>query len=118
MADYITCAIKDLSPEALASALLTKNSSGEFAVRVMFVDACSDDAIDCSNNSFSKEHNHKMSIGISECGKPALRLALPRGSFLNDIESFADDAAAAAGSVPVGAIYYNTTNSRLHVRMS
>lgn len=118
MADFITCAIKDLSPDALAAALLTKNSSGEFAVRVMFVDACDNDAIDCNNNSLSKETTHKLSIGISECGKPALRLALPRGSFLNDIESYADDAAAAAGSVPVGAIYWNTTTSRLHVRMS
>lgn len=32
--------------------------------------------------------------------------------------SFADDAAAATGSVPVGGVYYNTSTSNLHTRMS
>lgn len=32
--------------------------------------------------------------------------------------SFADDAAAATGSVPVGGVYYNTTTQKLHTRMS
>lgn len=32
--------------------------------------------------------------------------------------NFADDAAAATGSVPVGGVYFNTTNSKLHTRMS
>lgn len=32
--------------------------------------------------------------------------------------SFADDAAAATGSVPVGGVYYNTTTNKLHTRMS
>lgn len=31
---------------------------------------------------------------------------------------YADDGAAAGGGVEVGQLYYNTTNSKLHVRMS
>lgn len=32
--------------------------------------------------------------------------------------SFTNDAAAATGSVPIGGVYFNTTNSKLHTRMS
>lgn len=118
MADYISCSIKDMTPDQLAAALLTQNDDGELGIRVVFIDACENEGIDCTNKQLTKEQAHKATIGLADCGKPALRIALPKGSFLNNVESYVDDAAAASGSVPVGAIYYNTTTSRLHVRMS
>lgn len=32
--------------------------------------------------------------------------------------NFVDDSAAATGGVPVGGCYFNTTNNKLHTRMS
>lgn len=108
MSNFISCAVKDMTPEQLASALLTKNAAGEMAIRVMFIDGCSSDAIDCNNSNLTAEQKDKLTIGISECGKPALRLALPKGTFLNNILTFANDTAAAVGGIPVGGIYFKT----------
>ena len=77
----------------------------------------SSDAIDCANSSTSKEAAYQAQIGLSAAGKPALRLALPKGSFLNNVPTYADDAAAATGGIPVGGIYYKT-GVGLHTRMS
>lgn len=113
MADYITCSIKDMTPDQLSAALLTKNTQGEMAIRVVFVDGCALDAIDCSNNILTKEQTSALSIGISSCGKPALRLALPKGTFLNNIPSYANDTVAGNAGLEVGDIYFNTTTNKL-----
>lgn len=115
--NYISCVLKDLTPEALASAMLTKNTDGEIAIRVVFIDADATDGVECGI-PLNKESAHKATIGLSEGSKPALRLALPKGSFLNNIATYADDAAAAVGGLAVGDIYFNSTTSKLHSRMS
>lgn len=119
MSDFISCNLKDMTPEQVAKALITKNAAGEFGLRVVFIDADSSDAIDCNNASMTQDAAHNATIGLSASGKPALRLALPKGTFLNDVKTYADDAAAAAASpaIPVGGIYYKT-GVGLHTRMS
>lgn len=74
MAEFITCANKDLTPEQLIAALMTKNANGEWAFRTMEVSGCAENAIDCSNSSLPVNVLLAKAIGISECGKPALRL--------------------------------------------
>lgn len=118
MADLINCTIKGMTTEQIASALLTKNAAGEFGIRVVFIDADANDAIDCVNNRLPEEAQHQASIGLSAGGKAALRLALPKGTFLNNVPSYANDAAAAAGGLAVGDHYFNTTTSRQHTRMA
>lgn len=115
--NYISCSIKDLTPDALSAAMLTKNSDGEIAIRVVFIDADTIDGVECGV-PLNKESAHKATIGLSEGGKPALRLALPKGTYLNNIATYANDAAAAAGGLAVGDIYFNSTTSKLHARMS
>ncbi|MBA2648067.1 MAG: hypothetical protein H0U75_00450 [Legionella sp.] len=118
MSDFITCDNNQLTAEQIIAALLTKDANGENAIRVMFVDACATDAIDCENNQLTIEQGIKGTLGISDCGKVALRLALPKGSFLNDIDSYVDDVAAAAGGLWIGDLYFNTTTGKAHARMA
>lgn len=117
MGSFIDCTNNNLTPEQIVAAMLTKNAEGEYGLRVVFIDACATDAVDCSNNSMTPEQGFKASIGL-QCGKPALRIALPKGTFLNDISTYANDAAAAVGGLAVGDIYFNSTTSKLHARMS
>ena len=78
MSDFINCDNNQLTDEQLLAALVTKDSSGNWALRTMFVDACSEDAIDCSNNFLTKGQILRKLVGIDPtCGKPAIRLASP-----------------------------------------
>ena len=78
MANHISCVNKDLTPEQLIKALVTKDANGDFAIRTMYVTACAYDAIDCSNSQIPMFDVLKQCIGIHPtCGKPALRLVNP-----------------------------------------
>ena len=78
MPEFITCNNNTLTIEELLSALVTKTSEGDWALRTMEVTACAEDAIDC--NALPEERTPfgilKKVIGINECGKPAIRLAI------------------------------------------
>jgi len=115
--DYIDCNNNIITDAQLLAALITKDADDKLALRTMFVDACSDDAIDCTNNSLTVDQLKRKVIGINSCGKPAIRLASPRLAEVENIVTYADDAAAASGGVPVGGLYYKT-GVGIHVRMS
>lgn len=76
MADFITCDINTLTPEQILSALVTKTIAGDWAIRTMYVEACELDAINCDNSSLPTFEILKKVIGINDCGKPAIRLAI------------------------------------------
>jgi hypothetical protein len=77
MSDFITCTNKDITPEQLVNALLTKTATGDWALRTMQVEACATDAIDCDNkHPLTLFDVLKRVVGINECGKPAIRLAI------------------------------------------
>lgn len=77
MPDFIGCDNNNITVEQLIAALVTKTADGEWAIRTMQVEACENDAIDCSNGVLPPFEVLKKCIGINDCGKPALRLALP-----------------------------------------
>ena len=76
MSDYIDCNNNDLTPEQLLAALATKTTEGDWALRTMEVTACADDAIDCDTTGLTSFEIIKRMVGINECGKPAIRLAI------------------------------------------
>lgn len=76
MSDFIDCNNKAISPEELLGALLTKTSAGDWALRTMEVTACATDAVDCSTPPKDFFDIMKAVVGINECGKPAIRLAI------------------------------------------
>lgn len=117
MADFISCDNANLTIEQLAGALLTKTSTGDIAVRVMLVEACADDAIDCSNNAVPLDQLLKASIGIGECSKPALRLGLKKTALLTalGIPTYANNAAAVTGGMLTNQAFYNSTTSKITV---
>lgn len=119
MPDYVSCNINQLTDEQLIAALLTKDEEGNFAIRTTFVDACEEDAIDCATNMLPIGTQLRKCIGVDPvCGKPALRLANTKAAQLNALEDYANDAAAALGGVPVGGLYYDTTNDTIVARMA
>lgn len=76
--EFIDCKTANITPEQLIKALVTKDANGEFAIRTMYVTACANDAIDCSNSQLPAFDVLKQCIGIHPvCGKPALRLVAP-----------------------------------------
>lgn len=114
MSDFINCDNNGLTDEQIMAALITKDDDGNFAFRTMFVDACSEDAIDCSNNSLPISQLSRKTIGLDpDCGKPAIRLANKKAAYLNGIQEFADDTAAGVGGLSAGDIYWNTTSEGL-----
>ncbi len=118
MADFITCTNNNLTDEQLFAALMTKDASGNWAFRVTFVDACTTDAIDCTNNMLTMAQISRKVIGVDPvCGKPAIRLASPRLAAIQNVVTYANDASAASGGVPVGGLYYKT-GVGIHVRMT
>lgn len=119
MSDYISCDNNSLTDEQLLAAVLTKTEGGEIAIRTMFVDACSEDAIDCNNNAeVTLEKISRQVIGIDpNCGKPAVRLANSRMAAIQNLTEYTNDSAASSGGVPVGGLYYKT-GVGIHVRMS
>jgi hypothetical protein len=120
MSDFITCDNNQLTKEQILAMLTTKDSDGNWALRVTFVDACSENAIDCSNNMLTIDQITKKVIGIDPvCGKPAIRLANTRAAEIQNLPEYANDAAAASASpsIPVGGLYYKT-GVGIHTRMS
>ena len=77
MPDFISCDNNNMTAEQLIAALITKTADGEWAIRTMQVEACELDAIDCNAKALPPFEALKKCIGINDCGKPALRLALP-----------------------------------------
>ena len=116
MSNFTSCSNNELTVEQLIQALITKNSAGELAIRTVFVDGSSLDGVSCDNNQLTVEQLFKSIVGLQGT-KAAIRLALPKGDFLNGIETYANDSAAATGGIPVGGIYYKT-GVGLHTRMS
>lgn len=109
MADLINCVTKDLTMEQLISMLVTKTTGGEFALRTMVVEACALDAIDCVNHgAYTPEIIFQKLIGVSACGKPALRLGATPEAMANalGIPSYAD-LTAANTALAAGEIYYD-----------
>ena len=118
MADFIACDNNQLTDEQLLAALMTKDASGNWAFRVTFVDACALDAIDCSNNMVTTAQISRKVIGTDPvCGKPAIRLANTNMAAIQNVVTYANDAAAASGGIPVGGLYYKT-GVGIHVRMT
>lgn len=76
MPDFISCTNKDLTAEQLLAALLTKTAAGDWALRTMEVTACAEDAITCDTKNLTPFEMLTRVVGINECGKPAIRLAI------------------------------------------
>lgn len=76
MPNFITCDNADITPAELLSALATKTAAGDWALRTMEVTACAEDAIDCNTTNLTPFEILKNMVGINECGKPAIRLAI------------------------------------------
>lgn len=116
MSNYLDCANKILTPEQLISALLTKNSAGEGAIRVMLTNACTENAIDCSNGALPLQTNLAKAIGVSSCGKPALRLGITPTVLAAHFGAVAyADLTAANTALALGVIFYNTALAKLDI---
>lgn len=110
MADYIDCTKKDLTPEQLMAALLTKDADGNVAIRTMLVDACAEDAIDCSKAALPLKANLSKAIGVNDCGKPALRLGITVEALTTHLGlAFVDNGTAKTALGSAGFTYYDTT---------
>lgn len=77
MADGIICENSHLSIDEQLKSVITEDGNGAKSIRTMFVEACENDGVSCEEGQLPFEHFLAGSIGINECGKPALRLALP-----------------------------------------
>lgn len=80
MADFINCNNNNITPEQLLNALLTKTSDGDWALRTMQVEACSIEAVECDTPILTPFEALKKVVGINECGKPAIRLAIDQSA--------------------------------------
>lgn len=77
MSDFITCENNQITDEQLVAALLTQDTSGNWALRTMIVDACAEDALDCNTKDMTLSQMLRKCVGVNDCGKPAIRLAHP-----------------------------------------
>ena len=117
MTAFINCTNANLTIEQVFSALLTKTTGGDWALRTMIVEACATDAIDCENNMVTIEQSVKNCIGIDpSCSKPAIRLGLKKTAFVSalGIPSYVDVATAEA-ALPAGRVYYDQTSGLIKV---
>lgn len=116
MAEFINCTNKDLTPEQLMGALLTKTATGEVAIRTMIVNACALDAIDCVTNSVPIKTNLGKLIGVNSCGKPAVRLGIKPADLAAAFGAVAyADLTAANTALAAGIIFYNTALAKLDI---
>lgn len=72
----MACKDSHLPPEQRLKAVFTKDAEGNVAIRTMNVVGCTEDAVRCDDPRTFMEML-AASIGINDCGKPALRLAQP-----------------------------------------
>ena len=114
--DFIDCTNNNITKEQLMAALVAKDADDNWSLRVMFVEP-SEDAIDCDNNGITLDQITNKVVGIDSDGKPAIRLGNSRMAEIESLVTYANDAAAASGGVPVGGWYYKT-DVGLHTRMS
>jgi hypothetical protein len=116
MSEFLSCANKDLTPEQLIGALLTKNEDGEIAIRTMLVDACEENAIDCTTNALPIKTLLAKAIGVNDCSKPALRLGVTPSALAAHLGvPTYDNLTAANVALTAGAIFYNTALTKLDV---
>lgn len=73
----LDCTNNYLSTEDLLKALVTKDSDGNLALRIVEVEGCEEDGLGCDVSHLGFEDLLRLCIGVSECGKPAIRLAKP-----------------------------------------
>lgn len=73
--DYLNCDIKSIPVETLKRALITKDSSGNAAIRVVIGVDSGDDFLDCDVKSLTEEQIFRKLITVDTNGKPALNLA-------------------------------------------
>lgn len=115
MTNFVSCLNKDLTPEQLIGALLTKTSGGELALRTMIVDACALDAISCGN-SIPMEANLGKTIGVNSCGKPAIRLGIKPADLAAAFGAVEyADLTAANAALAAGVIFYNAALAKLDI---
>lgn len=116
MADYLDCIKKDLTPEQLMAALLTKDEDGAVAIRTMLVNACSEDAIDCNKGGLPLKANLAKAIGVNGCGKPALRLGIKPAELAAAFGAVSyANLTAANTALAAGVIFYNTALEKLDI---
>lgn len=95
---------------------MTETTAGDVAVRTMFVDACANDAIDCNNNTLTKDQLLKSAIGITSCGKPALRLGVKPADLAAAFGAVAyANLTAANTALAAGVIFFNTELGKLDI---
>lgn len=116
MAEFISCATKDLTADQLLAMLLTKNAAGEVAIRSMITDACATNAIDCATSGIPVGSNLAKAVGISSCGKPALRLGIKPADLALAFGAVAyADLTAANTALAAGVIFFNTALGKLDI---
>lgn len=117
MSDFLDCGNANITLEQALSAIMTKTSTGDIAVRTMIVEACATDAIDCSNNAIPLDQLLKSAIGIDAgCSKPALRLGLKREALANAIGAVSyADLTAANTALAAGVIFFNVALAKLDI---
>jgi len=116
MSDFFDCNNNHITLEQALGACLTETSTGDVAVRAMFVDACATDAIDCSNNDIPLDQLLKSTIGIASCGKPALRLGVKPADLAAAFGAVAyADLTAANTALASGIIFFNTALGKLDI---
>lgn len=116
MADLINCNNNSITLEQALGACLTKTTGGDVAVRTMFVNACATDAIDCNNGALPLDQLLKSSIGISSCGKPAIRFGVKPADLAAAFGAVAyADLTAANTALAAGVIFYNTALAKLDI---
>lgn len=121
--DFLNCGNKDLTPEQLVAALLTKDADGNFALRTMEVDACAEDAINCANGSLPIKANLAKTIGITACGKPALRIAVEKpykvySAFLTQVGSAAPVATVLENTIGDGIVWSRLAASQYRATLT
>lgn len=111
--DFLSCENAHLTTEQVMSALVTKTSEGDWGIRTMLVEACSENAVDCSNNAIPFDTQFKKCIGISaECSLPALRLGISKEALATHLGlAYANNAAAKTALGAAGFQFYNTTTN-------
>jgi len=75
MAEYIDCDIKNIPIEVLAVALVTTDTNGDAAIRVVFNEDTGNDLLDCDLKAMSFEQIIRKVVVLDTNGKPALNLA-------------------------------------------
>lgn len=74
--DYGNCDLGNVPLDILLRDLMTQDADGAKGLRVMYIEACSEEGSAC-DIPMTAEQVFRSCIGINDCNKPAIRLALP-----------------------------------------